>query len=149
MSKVEIRRNEAGWRELMGDLAAGLHGVALDTETEAKREAPVRGAYRSFRPGLPPIGGTLRRSIHSVTYGVDGRTIGITLEGGQLPADETPVAGRISSYVGTNCGYGAFVELGTSRMQARPFLSSAADIALGRAASTMTRVIGQRRRRAP
>lgn len=148
MTDVKLTRNARGWSELMGHLAVGMHAVALDAETEAKREAPVRGGYRSFRPGVPPIGGTLRRSIHSVTYGVDGGTVGISNEGGNgLPTEEAPVPGRITAYVGTNSGYGAFVELGTSRMPARPFLGPASDVALGRAAGTMAKAIGRVRRR--
>lgn len=148
MSDVKIVRNRVGWAELMGHLAVGMHAVALDTETEAKREAPVRGGYRSFRPGEKPIGGTLRRSIHSVTYGVDGSTVGISREGaGAIAADETPVPGQITSFVGTNTGYGIFVELGTSKMPARAFLAPAADIALGRAPTTMEKAISRVRRR--
>jgi hypothetical protein len=36
-------------------------------------------------------------------------------------------------YVGTNCGYGRYVEEGTVKMSARPFLSPAVDRNLQRA----------------
>lgn len=132
----------------MGHLAVGMHAVVLVAETEAKREAPVRGGYRSFRPGTSPIGGTLRRSIHAVTYGVDGGVVGLDNEGGKaIPTEEAPVPGKITGYIGTNSGYGAFVELGTSRMPARAFLSPASDIALGNAVPIMAKAIARVRRR--
>lgn len=130
----KIERNAKGWAELEDDLAVGLYAVALATELEAKREAPVRGGYRSFQPGSSPIGGTLRRSIHSVGFSATGRRVGESNEAGlPIPPEFEAARGQAAAYVGTNSGYGAFVELGTSRMPARAFLAPAFDSALGRA----------------
>lgn len=139
---VRLVPNAKGVAELDRDLAIGVYALALAAETEAKREAPVRGGYRSFRPGIPPIGGTLRRSIHSIGYGRDGRQVGEHNEAGRaIPSEAGPQPGVISSYVGTNSGYGAFVELGTVKMPARPFLSPALDSAMARATSIMAAAI--------
>src|SRR5690349_17275852 len=73
--RFTIRPNVKGIGQLRAAIAAGVQAIMLDAETEAKREAPVRGGYRSFRPGTKPIGGTLRRSIHSATF-LDGRQVG-------------------------------------------------------------------------
>ena len=136
--QFSIKRNERGFRELEDDLAWGLYTLALVGELEAKREAPVRGGYRSFRPGTKPIGGTLRRSIHAVGFTVLGKRLAEDNESGrQLPPEYVPVPGHMVAYVGTNSGYGAFVELGTSKMAARPFLAPGLDSSMQNAASTI------------
>ena len=81
---VTIRPNRAGLAAWRRDLARGIQAVMLDAETEAKREAPVHGGYRSFRPGEKPIGGTLRRSVHSAVY-LDGALVGSHVEDGKAP----------------------------------------------------------------
>lgn len=131
--------NVEGMKQLRRICAKGLHLVVLDGETEAKREAPVHGAYRSFEPGKKPIGGTLRASIHSVVF-MDGQQIGVSPGEGiaSVPtADERGGPGEIVGYVGTNCGYGLFVETGTVKMQGRPFVVPGLEVAAGRAAETI------------
>jgi hypothetical protein len=142
VADVRIVKNARGMAELRDRLALGLLAVVQDAENEAKREAPVRGAYRSFVPGQPPIGGTLRRSVHSAVY-VDGRLTRTTsTQGGPMP-EMVGLGGKIVGYVGTNVGYGAYVELGTRRMQARPFLGPGLDAAMGRAPTTFARAMGR------
>lgn len=145
---MKITRNSRGISELERDLAIGLYAVALDAETEAKREAPVRGGYRSFQPGSSPIGGTLRRSIHSVGYGADGTIAGQHDEGMGRLVEEVPVPGKLAAYVGTNSGYGAYVELGTIRMPARAFLAPGLDVSMQRAAQTIDTALRRIRPRA-
>ncbi len=73
-------------------------------------------------PGGPPAvrTGNLRRSAYAVAA-VDGRRIGDT---GNVAEDiDMPPTGVV---VGTNTGYGLYVEVGTERMQARPALVPAA-----------------------
>ena len=52
----------------------------------------------------------------------------------------------IVGYVGTNTGYGTFVELGTRKMQPRPFLGPGLEKALSRAGATFTRAMGRANR---
>lgn len=138
---VRVVPNNAGIADFRRRLARGTAAVLLDAETEAKRETPVHGGYRSFRPGEKPIGGTLRRSVHSVVF-LDGVAIFAHSEDGKAPLlEESALPGRIVGYVGTNTGYGAFVDLGTSRMPARPFLAPGLELAVSRAPETMRRAM--------
>jgi hypothetical protein len=135
--QVIIKRNARGIAELEDDLAFGLYTLALVGELEAKREAPVRGGYRSFNPG-GRIGGTLRRSIHAVGFRKDGSRLAEDNESGRaLPTIYVPVPGHMVAYVGTNSGYGAYVELGTSRMAARPFIAPGLEASMQNAAATI------------
>jgi HK97 gp10 family phage protein len=140
---VRIVPNRAGLADFRRRLARGTLAVMLDAETEAKRETPVHGGYRSFVPGEKPIGGTLRRSVHSAVF-LDGRLVGGHSEDGKaVPPEEFGLAGRIVGYIGTNSGYGAYVDLGTSKMPARPFLEPGLEIAARRAPATMKRAMGR------
>jgi hypothetical protein len=113
--------------------AYGLLSFGFAVEGAWKRDAVVRGGHRSFmtgpktKAGTPKIGGTFRRSIHTVAY-LDGVRIGAGtatspnsgVDGNKEPVpDYVPERGAVV-FVGSNSGYGAFVELGTSRMPARP-----------------------------
>jgi len=138
--KVRIVPNKAGYRAFRESLARKTLGVMMDAETEAKRETPVHGGYRSFRPGEKPIGGTLRRSVHSVVF-LDGVLFGGHSEDGKEPLpEEAGIPGRIVGYVGTNSGYGAFVDQGTAKMPAREFLDPGLSVAVSRAPATMARI---------
>lgn len=140
---VRIVPNRAGLADFRRRLGRGTFAVVLDAETEAKRETPVHGGYRSFVPGEQPIGGTLRRSVHSVAF-VDGAMVGSHAEDGKRPLpDEVGIPGRIVGYVGTNSGYGAFVDQGTSKMPAREFLDPGLEAAAARAPATMQRAMGR------
>jgi hypothetical protein len=121
---AEVKIDQAGIRQLREAIAHGLANYGYVLESRAKDNAPVRGHHRSFAPG-GPTGGTLRRSIHSAVY-LDGRKVsgpGADQNGRPLP--DHPTDGGIVLVVGTNSGYGLFVETGTVRMAARPYLSSA------------------------
>jgi len=130
MGKVKVYQQEM--LRLRMSLAFGVHNWAMAVEADAKRDAPVRGGHRSRmttkrgKAGQVLIGGTLRRSIHSVTY-FQGRPIagGTDENGNRAPNYEK--AGDIVGVVGTNCTYGAYVELGTVKMPARPFITPAFD----------------------
>lgn len=138
-TKVTFKPNRRGLEAFRRDFArAGMAALMLDAETEAKRETPVRGAYRSFHPGEPPIGGTLRRSVHSAVY-LDGKLVTAHAEAGVLPG--LPAGRGIVGFVGTNSGYGAYVDLGTRKMTARPFLLPGAQAAASRGAATMRRAM--------
>jgi HK97 gp10 family phage protein len=132
MGKVTVYAQEVD--RLKRSLAFGVLNFMYAVEADAKREAPVRGGYRSFmstkrgKAGQVLIGGTLRRSIHATTY-YKGQTLVAADDrddnGEAIPDyDASP---DIVGYAGTNCSYGAFVEFGTVKMEARPFLSPAFD----------------------
>lgn len=106
---------------LVDALGYGLLNLGFALETAMKGHTPVRGGFRSFDP-TGPVGGTLRRSEHTVAY-VDGQEIGRHVDAAAdnpvLP-DYVPGQGAVV-YVGTNSGYGRWVAEGTSKMAARPF----------------------------
>lgn len=129
------------FRRLRRAIGHGMLAVGFVWETAAKRHTPVRGGYRSFQPD-GPVGGTLRRSVHTVAY-VDGERISPrpTDDNGQALPDYVPGEG-IAVFVGTNSGYGGYVHNGTAKMPARPFLEEGlADVrpVLGRTLAAGTR----------
>lgn len=108
-------------------VAYGMLNLGHAVETDTKRETVVRGGHRSFNTvlkadGTPQVGGTLRRSVHTAAY-LDGRQIGgvATDENGETTPAYAAGAG-IRVFVGTNSGYGFFVDQGTDKMPARPAL---------------------------
>lgn len=102
--------------------AFGVLNLMFAIEGAAKRHTPVRGGFRSFAPN-GPVGGTLRRSEHSVVY-LDGVKIAgpdVDENGNPVP-DYVPDSG-IVGYTGTNVDYAVYVHNGTVKMEARPFLT--------------------------
>jgi hypothetical protein len=148
MAKTRVVINPAGIKAAREAAAYGLLNFGFAVESAVKRDAVVAGGNRSFmtgpktKEGTPRIGGTLRRSYHTVCY-LDGKRIGAGTAGAQdsgvdekTPQDVAecgvpntvphyPPGSGIVVYVGSNSGYGAFVELGTSKMAARPTLMPA------------------------
>lgn len=110
----------------------GLLELGYAAETAWKADVVVRGGHRSFntdltKAGTPRVGGTLRRSIHTAAYHngrqiaagtARARTSGVDENQEPVPDYVPGTGGRV--FVGTNSGYGAFVELGTSKMPPRP-----------------------------
>lgn len=120
----------------------GLLNVLLYGEDRAKAVSVVRGGNRSFLNGShlggplgivdvagtsrakATVGGTLRRSWHAIVY-VNGNAIPgsrVTDDNGTGIPDDYPQTGEVAGFLGTNCGYGGWVDGGTSRMPARPML---------------------------
>lgn len=91
--------------------------TALAIEGDAKAEAPVRGGYRSFRQGQPPIGGALRRSYTTAPAGQAGDPRG----GGNAVRNVKDGAIDVGSWI----GYAYYVDRGTTKMLARPHFSTA------------------------
>jgi len=123
---MRIVRHPAAERAIEEAAAHGLLALGFAVEHDWKADVVVRGGHRSFmtgpktKAGTPQIGGTLRRSIHTVGY-LDGRQIGgppVDANGEQVPTYDPGPGARV--FVGTNSGYGAYVELGTYKMPARP-----------------------------
>jgi hypothetical protein len=68
------------------------------------------------------VGGTFRRSILSVAY-LDGQPLNRPNDdNGQAPPAYQGFAAKCGVFIGSNCGYGLFVEAGTNKMAARPAL---------------------------
>lgn len=112
--------------KLRAGVAYGLLNFGHAIETDAKRETVVRGGHRSFNTvrnadGTPQVGGTLRRSVHTAAY-IDGRQIAATADENGKAAPEYAAGRGIRVFVGTNSGYGFYVDQGTDKMPARPAL---------------------------
>ena len=131
-ARSRVVMDPAGVKAAREAAAYGLLNFGFAVEGAWKSDAVVRGGHRSFKTdltkaGTPRVGGTFRRSIHTVAY-IDGVRIGAGTasspnsgqdENHEPVPDYVPGSG-IVAYVGSNSGYGAFVELGTSKMAARP-----------------------------
>lgn len=122
---------EAEFQRFRLGLAFGALNAAFAVEKASKELTPVHGdpdqggKFSTFAPGVKPIGGTLRRSQHSVAY-LDGVKIGgatVDENGANVPS--WVPAGGIAAVVGTNVDYAVYVHDGTVRMPARPFLAEA------------------------
>jgi hypothetical protein len=122
---VRIVRHPEAIKAAREATAYGLLNFGFAVEGAWKADAVVRGGHRSFntdltKAGTPRIGGTFRRSIHTAAY-LDGTRIGgeAADENGNAPPAYPSEKGMVV-FVGSNSGYGAFVELGTVKMPARP-----------------------------
>jgi HK97 gp10 family phage protein len=99
--------------------AAGLlvHGQAVNL-------SPV-GQYPK---GSGKVGGNLRNSL---SYSVDGEVKGLNSSPGQKARPEDgvkPNPDKNSVIIGTNVEYAPYVELGTSKMTAQPYLNPALEM---------------------
>ena len=119
------------------EVVSHKESVLRATEKALKKAARMIGGSMSGHAveGCPVDTGLLKNSI---TFALGGEAPAITdytsddkgdgrgvTEGhydGQAPADDD---GEITVYVGTNVEYAPYQELGTSRMDARPFLRPA------------------------
>lgn len=117
---AKAKINTAELAKMRKALGYGMLNFGYAVQADAQRSfTPFPPAST---PGNPPAAptGNLRRSIQAVAY-VDGAEL---LASGPHPAypGEVPDIGVI---VGTNTGYGLYLELGTVHMAARPFLTPA------------------------
>jgi len=124
--------DEAVFRTVQMGIAQGLANIGFYIEGEAKAITPVHGdgtqggQFRTRVPGEKPIGGTLRRSIHTVVLLAGQRlfgTGGADENGNSVPSYSA--GSSIMCAVGTNIEYAAFVHDGTVKMTGRPFLTVA------------------------
>ncbi len=120
MANVTIVRHEEYIAKMKLALAYGVLNLGYYVETQAKLRCP----YKT---------GNLRRSIHTVAFH-EGKTL---LEQGPVPDYGQDINGT-GVIVGTNAGYGVFVELGTVKMSAQPFLTPAAQEGLAQAITLVT-----------
>lgn len=131
--------------ELRMGVGHGFLNMLLYAEDRAKENAVVRGGNRSFltgshlggplgikdRPGTsrarPTVGGNLRRSFHAIVY-VNGSPLGgshTVDQNGESAGGYPTGGGDVVGILGTNSGYGLWVDQGTSRMPARPMVMPA------------------------
>ena len=115
--------------DIKAALLRGLETCGLVAEGYAKKLAPVGTPESTGIPGY--IGGLLRGSI---THAVSGKRPAIstyqdnsgTRRGSYSgTAPEESDANKKSVYIGTNVEYSSYVELGTIKMDAQPFLKPA------------------------
>lgn len=110
--KTVVKIDPAAKAKLSTALAFGLLNFALAVEGDAKSNCP----YKT---------GNLRRSIHSAAFDKGKRIFGATDDNGKPVPDYAQTPGASMAVVGTNTGYGVFVELGTFKMAAQPYLGPA------------------------
>ena len=115
--------------DIKAALLRGLETCGLVAEGYAKKLAPVGTPESTGIPGY--IGGLLRGSItHALsgkqasksTYKDNGGVRSGTYSG---TAPEEGDANKKAVYIGTNVEYSSYVELGTIKMDAQPFLKPA------------------------
>lgn len=130
----ELKFDETVYNQFRNAIAAGFFYAGGQIEAASKAITPVHGdgsqggKYATFVPGAKPIGGSLRRSQHTVVY-MDGRRLyGEPTDDNQnaIPRYEVEARKGIEAFVGTNIDYAAAVHDGTPTMKpARPFLLDA------------------------
>ena len=127
---IEIHDNsEEIANEIKSALLRGLETCGLVAEGYAKKLAPVGTPESTGIPGY--IGGLLRGSI---THAVSGKQPSISTyqdNAGKRrgsysgTAPEEGDSNKKAVYIGTNVEYSSYVELGTIKMDAKPFLKPA------------------------
>ena len=101
-----------------GAMRMSTFDIGRDVEAQAKTLCPVKL-------------GRLRGSITT-----QSGTQGTAVESPATAADKIAgPSGGLDTYVGTNVEYGPYVEFGTVRSSAQPFLRPALDMAIGKAVS--------------
>lgn len=141
---ADFRYRSGGKADLRMAAGTGLLNTLLYGEERIKANSVVRGGNRSFLTGShlggplnitdvagtrrakPRIGGTLRRSWHAIVF-VNGQAIPgsrtIDENGKPAPPDYPRTApGGIVGIIGSNSGYGGWVDQGTGKMPARPMI---------------------------
>lgn len=115
------------------DLSAMVRTAALKIEQQAKLAAPVDT-------------GLLRNSIYTVTYGQSGRpqadAAAQAVRKGSNLGPEPAADNDLTAIVAVGAEYGIYVELGTVRSPAQPYLLPAARKVLGDLGGELKEVIG-------
>jgi HK97 gp10 family phage protein len=108
LDTVELDRIASGLDKSVEQV---IEAFAFEVEAEAKTLAPV-------------LTGALRASIYTRTKSGGSQPTAI----GSAPSEEIPApGGDVIATVGSGIEYGAFVELGTHKMGAQPFLGPAVE----------------------
>lgn len=124
---VKFEDNSAEVIKLMVQASEkALEAIGMQAESYAKKLAPVGTPESTGVPGYS--GGLLRNSI---THAVSGNSPGIMLYtsndgkrkgtyNGAAPDEKNKAV-----YIGSNVEYATYVELGTSKMKAQPYIKPA------------------------
>jgi len=108
-------------------ISLGLEAAGLLVHGQAVNLSPV-GQYPK---GSGKVGGKLRNSL---SYSTDGEVKGLNSSTGQkanLDDGVKPNPDKNSVIIGTNVEYAPYVELGTSKMAAQPYLNPALELNKG------------------
>lgn len=110
---IETKKLDQIARSLNRNVQDVLEALAFDVEASAKQRAPYDTT-------------ALRNSIYTITKRSNGydaaSSAAANLRPGVSVEPHPPVSGKVIARVGPCVEYGAFVELGTDKMSARPFL---------------------------
>lgn len=125
--RVDITDNSA---EVLSEMEAAarraLEKCGLVAEGYAKKLCPVGTPESTGVPGY--VGGTLRNSITHAIAGEGAAISSYTDNAGKKKGSysgTTPTKSEPCVYIGTNVQYSEFVETGTHRMRAQPYLKPA------------------------
>lgn len=124
---VKFEDNSAEVIKLMVQASEkALEAIGMQAESYAKKLAPVGTPESTGVPGYS--GGLLRNSI---THAVSGNAPGIMLysntDGSRKGTynGAAPDEKNKAVYIGSNVEYATYVELGTSKMKAQPYIKPA------------------------
>jgi HK97 gp10 family phage protein len=137
---------------LRREASAAVRKAAYDIEAAAKQAAPVdtgflRNSIYTVTSQGSRYGGAQARAENRRSEKYAGtrrsRRLGkrVSVGGRMLPEVDGP-ASDLDAIVAVGAGYGAYVELGTSRMAGRPFLGPAAEAVRPAFEAAMRRLLG-------
>lgn len=115
-------------REFEKALRKGLTAIGITAEAHAKREITKLVYSRGEAEKKYRLTGRLRNSITFALSGEEANAKSYTDDEGRVYSTLGTADGKKLEgvYIGTNVEYAPYVEMGTSRMAARPFLRPAA-----------------------
>lgn len=127
MAKPEVVFYDAEYAKIRRAIGYGMQNLGLAIQGNAvKRFQDVGGPLPrpASLPGESPVvqTGFLRRSIHTAVW-IAGEKLFQSQP--SIPDYAGETEGAIVLIVGTNTGYGLYLEVGTGKMAARPFLTPA------------------------
>lgn len=136
MPAVRIVRNPLALLQATEASAYGVLNLLFAIERQVKSVSVVMGGNRSrntikTKAGTPRVGGTLRRSWHAVVY-LNGQTIpgSHTVDENGKPAPGYQPDAALQGFVGSNSGYGGYVDQGTVHMTGRPMLQPSVNVVM-------------------
>lgn len=135
--------------KVRGGLADGIAALAFALQEEAQNNVQEVGAIDT---------GAMRSSIYTDTYKSNGRESAISQAKAKganpgaktgaphevpIASEGTQISGEHQAKVGVAVEYGLYVEMGTVRMDARPYMAPAVETIKGKADRTVGQFIRQ------